>query len=77
MCYPYFTTHLLALAQPGGGRTGTEATASIPLRVFAAAHPSSADDAFDEGFRPAETEGCVWWRESERGCPAWIDISWI
>lgn len=68
---------MLALAQPGLGRAGTETTASNPLRVFAAARPSSADDAFDGGFRPAETEGCVWWRESERGVPAWIDISGI
>lgn len=55
-------------------RTWTQATASNPLRVFSAARPSSADDG---GFGPEETVGCVWWRESERGCPAWIDISGI
>lgn len=28
-------------------------------------------------FWPAETVGCVWWRESERGCPEWLDIRGI
>lgn len=45
---------------------------STPLQVFL--FPSQADD---EVFWPAETVACVWWRESERGCPEWIDIRGI